>query len=61
MEATLSRTPPLSGPVQVGLIASLLVAAAGAWAETGDRMDLPGLTVPGSSDAAPAMEEMGME
>jgi cytochrome c biogenesis protein CcdA len=23
--------------------------------------DLPGLTVPGSSDAAPAMEEMGME
>jgi Predicted metal-binding integral membrane protein (DUF2182) len=39
MEATLSRTPPLPGPVQVGLVASLLAAAAGAWAVTGDRMD----------------------
>jgi Predicted metal-binding integral membrane protein (DUF2182) len=39
MEATLRRTPPLPGPVQVGLVASLLVAAAGAWAVTGDRMD----------------------
>jgi predicted metal-binding membrane protein len=38
MEATLDRTPPRSGPVQVGLVASLLVAAAGAWAVTGDRM-----------------------
>jgi predicted metal-binding membrane protein len=38
MEATLDRTPARSGPVQVGLVASLLVAAAGAWAVTGDRM-----------------------
>jgi hypothetical protein len=37
MHATVSRTPPQSGPVQVGL------------------------TVPGSSGAAPAMEEMRME
>jgi hypothetical protein len=43
--ATLSRTPPRSGPVEVGLIASLLVVAAGAWAETGDRM--------GGMDAGP--------
>jgi hypothetical protein len=27
--ATVGRTPPQSGPVQVGLIASLLVVAAG--------------------------------
>ena len=39
MEAvTLGRTPPRSGPVQVGLVASLLVVAAGAWAVTGERM-----------------------
>ena len=30
--ATLGRTPPRSGPVQVGLVALLLVVAAGAWA-----------------------------
>jgi hypothetical protein len=35
MEAILSRTPPRSGPVQLGLVASLLVIAAGAWAVTG--------------------------
>jgi hypothetical protein len=35
---TLNRMPPRSGPVQVGLVASLLVVAAGAWAVTGDRM-----------------------
>jgi predicted metal-binding membrane protein len=38
MEATLSRTPPRPGPVEVALVASLLVVAAGAWAMTGDRM-----------------------
>ena len=39
MEATtLSRTPPRPGRVHVGLIACLLVVAAGAWAVTGDRM-----------------------
>jgi predicted metal-binding membrane protein len=36
--ATLGRTPPRSRPVQVALVASLLVVAAGAWAVTGDRM-----------------------
>ncbi len=146
MEATLSRTQPPSRPAQAGLIASLIVVAAVAWAVTGDRMrgmdagpgtelgdlawfafvwvtmmaammlpsivpmvlayarfqlaatpaaliaieklvpwqtvatrgvavllaalglalafapeDMPGLTVPGSSDAAPAMQEMRME
>jgi predicted metal-binding membrane protein len=39
MEATLSRTPPRPAPVRVGLVACLLVVAAGAWAVTGDRMD----------------------
>jgi predicted metal-binding membrane protein len=39
MEATaLGRMPPRSGRVQVGLIATLLVVAAGAWAATADRM-----------------------
>jgi predicted metal-binding membrane protein len=37
--ATLSRTPAPPRPVQVGLVASLLAVAAGAWAVTGDRMD----------------------
>jgi predicted metal-binding membrane protein len=53
MEAgTLSRTPPRSGPVQVGLVASLLVVAAGAWAVTGDRM--------GGMDAGPGTELGGL-
>jgi predicted metal-binding membrane protein len=52
MEATLNRTPPRSGPVQVGLVASLLVAAAGAWAVTGDRM--------GGMDAGPGTELGGL-
>jgi hypothetical protein len=50
--ATLSRTPPRSGPVQVGLVASLLVVAAGAWAATGDRMD--------GMDAGPGTELGGL-
>jgi hypothetical protein len=33
--ATLSHTPPRSGPVQAALVASLLAVAAGAWAVTG--------------------------
>jgi predicted metal-binding membrane protein len=45
MEAILGRTPPRSGPVQLGLVASLLVVAAGAWAVTADRM--------GGMDAGP--------
>jgi predicted metal-binding membrane protein len=52
MQATLSRTPPRSGPVEVGLVASLLVAAAGAWAVTGDRM--------GGMDAGPGTELGGL-
>jgi predicted metal-binding membrane protein len=50
--ATLSRTPPPSAPVQVGLVASLLVAAAAAWAVTGDRM--------GGMDAGPGTELGGL-
>ena len=50
--ATLGRTLPLSGPVQVGLVASLLVVAAGAWAVTGDRM--------GGMDAGPGTELGGI-
>jgi len=50
--ATFSRTPPRSGPVQVGLVASLLVVAAGAWAVTGDRM--------GGMDAGPGTELGGL-
>jgi predicted metal-binding membrane protein len=50
--ATLNRTPPPSRPVQVGLIASLLVVAAGAWAVTGDRM--------GGMDAGPGTELGGL-
>jgi hypothetical protein len=46
--ATLGRTPPRSGPVQVGLVASLLAVAAAAWALTGDRM--------GGMDAGPGTE-----
>jgi predicted metal-binding membrane protein len=52
MHATVSRTPPQSGPVQVGLVASLLVVAAGAWAVTGDRMD--------GMDAGPGTELGGL-
>jgi predicted metal-binding membrane protein len=52
MEAILSRTPPLPGPVQAGLVASLLVVAAGAWAVTGDRMD--------GMDAGPGTELGGL-
>jgi predicted metal-binding membrane protein len=53
MEATtLSRTPPRSGSVEVGLVASLLVLAAGAWAVTGDRM--------GGMDAGPGTELGGL-
>jgi predicted metal-binding membrane protein len=53
MEATtLSRTPPRSGPAQVGVVASLLVVAAGAWAVTGDRMD--------GMDAGPGTELGGL-
>ena len=50
--ATLGRTPPRSGPVQVGLVASLLVVAAGAWAVTGERM--------GGMDAGPGTELGGL-
>jgi predicted metal-binding membrane protein len=50
--ATLGRTPPRSGPAQVGVIASLLVVAAGAWAVTGDRM--------GGMDAGPGTELGGL-
>jgi len=53
MEAsTLSRRPPRFGPVQIGLIASLLVVAAGAWAGTLDRM--------GGMDAGPGTELGGL-
>jgi predicted metal-binding membrane protein len=53
MEATtLSRIPPRSGPVQAGVVASLLVVAAGAWAVTGDRMD--------GMDAGPGTELGGL-
>jgi predicted metal-binding membrane protein len=52
MEATLSRTPQRSGPVQLGLVASLLVVAAGAWAVTGDRMS--------GMDAGPGTELGGL-
>jgi predicted metal-binding membrane protein len=50
--ATLGRTPPRSRPVQVGLVAFLLVVAAGAWAVTGDRM--------GGMDAGPGTELGGL-
>jgi predicted metal-binding membrane protein len=50
--ATVSRTPPRSGPGQVGLVASLLAVAAGAWAVTGDRM--------GGMDAGPGTELGGL-
>jgi Predicted metal-binding integral membrane protein (DUF2182) len=50
--AILGRTPPRPGPVQVGLIAFLLVIAAGAWAVTGDRM--------GGMDAGPGTELGGL-
>jgi predicted metal-binding membrane protein len=52
MEAALGRTPPRSGPIEVGLVASLLVVAAGAWAVTGDRM--------GGMDAGPGTELGGV-
>jgi predicted metal-binding membrane protein len=50
--ATLGRTPPRSGLVQVGLVASLLAVAAGAWALTGVRM--------GGMDAGPGTELGGL-
>jgi hypothetical protein len=52
MEATLARTPPRSAPVQVGLLASLLVVAAGAWAVTAARMS--------GMDAGPGTELGGL-
>jgi predicted metal-binding membrane protein len=52
MEATVGRTPPQSGPVQVGVVGSLLVVAAGAWAVTADRM--------GGMDAGPGTELGGL-
>src|SRR5215207_8677211 len=51
MEATFGRKPR-SGFVQVGLVASLLVVAAGAWGVTGDRM--------GGMDAGPGTELGGL-
>jgi predicted metal-binding membrane protein len=50
--ASLGRTPPRSGPVEVGLLASLLVVAAGATAVSGDRM--------GGMDAGPGTELGGL-
>jgi predicted metal-binding membrane protein len=50
--ATLRPTTPPSGPVQVALVASLLVVAAGAWAVTGERM--------GGMDAGPGTELGGL-
>jgi predicted metal-binding membrane protein len=50
--ATLDRTPPRPGAVQVGVVASLLVASAGAWAVTGDRR--------GGMDAGPGTELGGL-
>jgi predicted metal-binding membrane protein len=50
--ATLGRTPPRSGPGQVGLVAALLAVAAGAWAVTGDRM--------GGMDAGPGTDLGGL-
>ena len=50
---TLSRTPPQSGPVQAGVVASLLAVAAGAWAVTADRMD--------GMDAGPGTELGGLD
>jgi hypothetical protein len=50
--ATLGRTPPPYRTAEVGLVASLLVVAAGAWAVTGDRMD--------GMDAGPGTELGGL-
>jgi predicted metal-binding membrane protein len=50
--ATLGRTPPRPRPVEVGLVASLLVVAAGAWAVTDERM--------GGMDAGPGTELGGL-
>jgi predicted metal-binding membrane protein len=50
--ATLRPTTPPSRPVQVALVASLLVVAAGAWAVSGDRM--------GGMDAGPGTELRGL-
>jgi predicted metal-binding integral membrane protein DUF2182 len=52
MEAATLKRMPRSGPVQVGVVASLLVVAAGAWAVTGDRM--------GGMDAGPGTELGGL-
>jgi predicted metal-binding membrane protein len=46
--ATLRRVPPLPSAVQLGLISTLLLLAAIAWAVTGDRMD--------GMDAGPATD-----
>ena len=46
--ATLNCTQRRSGPVQVGVVASLLLVAAGAWALTAERM--------GGMDAGPGTE-----
>jgi predicted metal-binding membrane protein len=50
--ATLRPTAPPSRPVQVALVASLLVVAAGAWAVSGERM--------GGMDAGPGTELGGL-
>jgi hypothetical protein len=50
--ASLGRRPPRSRPVEVGLVASLLVVAAGAWVVTGERM--------GGMDASPGTELGGL-
>jgi predicted metal-binding membrane protein len=50
--ATLRRVPPLSSTVQLGLIFSLLLLAAIAWAMTGDRM--------GGMDAGPGTDLGGL-
>jgi predicted metal-binding membrane protein len=46
--AAVGRTPPRSGPVQLGVVGSLLVVAAGAWVLTGERM--------GGMDGGPGTE-----
>jgi predicted metal-binding membrane protein len=50
--AALGGTRPRPGPVQVGLVASLLAVAGVAWAVTGDRM--------GGMDAGPGSELGGL-
>jgi predicted metal-binding membrane protein len=50
--ATLRLAPPPPRPIQVGLVTLLVVAAAGAWAVTGERMD--------GMDAGPGTELGGL-